>query len=169
MTYKFLLSVFLTSLGFSAFLPSAAAQERPRCYIIDGSGELTDLTDICDVSEKRSPAPAPTTNDGVTIINNNHNIGQPYSNDVISGENRYILGDDDFSFDFGIDSSYYIDNALGMDYTAYLRQYRVSPTSLTREALRDRVFQFDDYPKSLTSLLREGRNEIPFIIYQYQI
>ncbi len=171
MTYKFLFTVFLTSLSsIGAIAPIAVAQERPKCYLIDSSGQLTDLTEICDASQKRSPNPAPTTNDSLKIINNNNNIigSEPLATEVVEYDNTYILGEDNFSFDSNfIDSSYYIDNEIGMDYTAYLRQYRVSPTSITRQVSRKQVFQFDNYPSSLTSLLRQGRSRIPFIIYRY--
>ncbi|GAB4548195.1 MAG: hypothetical protein Tsb0014_42950 [Pleurocapsa sp.] len=175
MTYKLLLTVFLTSLSYlGAIAPIAMAQEPPECYMIDDSGQLTDLTDICNVSEKRSLDSAPTsnTNEGVNVINNNNNIigSKAFGTKFTEDNNLYILGENDFSFDSGfIDSLYYIDNGIGMDYTAYVRKYRTSPTSITREASRKQAFQFDDYPRSLTSILRRGQSRLPFLIYRYRI
>ncbi|MBE9044746.1 hypothetical protein IQ255_10055 [Pleurocapsales cyanobacterium LEGE 10410] len=179
MSYKFLLTVFLTSLGsLGALAPIAVAQERPKCYIIDPSGQLTDLSDICDVSQKQSPdtetATTDTaTNDGLNIINNNNNTiySEPSTRGLSEGSSTYILGGDDFSFDSGssfIDSSYYIDNEIGVDYTAYIRRYKVPPTFLVRPTLKDQVFGFDHYRNSPTSILRRGQSRIPFIVYRYQ-
>lgn len=169
MTYKFLLTAFLTSLSSIGVLASTAvAQERPKCYLIDSSGELSDLTDICDVSQKRSPKTAPVTNEGSKITNNidsESSIKQQEANN-----NRY-LERDAFSVESaksGIYSSYYIDNEIGSNYTAYVRRYRPSPTSLVRSTVREQVFQFNTFDRSLTSILRSDRSELPFIIYRYQ-
>lgn len=73
MTNKFLLTILITSLGLIGGLtPKAMGQERPKCYLIDDSGELTDLTDICNASQKRSPE-TNVTNEGQNIVNNNIN------------------------------------------------------------------------------------------------
>ena len=172
MSYRFLLTVFLTSLSsIAAIAPIAVAQERPKCYIIYPSGELTDLTDICDASQQRSPETEPATNEGLNIINNNNNViySEPL-NSGLSGDSTYILGEENFSFNSSlVDSSYYIDNEIGIDYTAYIRRYSVPPIFLDRQTLKERVFRFDDYRNSLTSILRQGQSRLPFIIYRYQI
>ena len=172
MTYKFLLKI-LTSLGFLATLmPIAIAQERPECYIIDESGELTDLTDICNVSQKRSPQVAPATNEAPNNVNNNTNVinFNPLDVGLELDDNLYILGENSFSPRSGVfNSAYYIDNEIGSDYTAYVRSYRTSPTSIVRQTLREQIFQFDPYSRSLTSILRRGQSDLPFIIYRYQI
>ena len=169
MTYKFLLKVFLTSLSSIGVLASiAVAQERPKCYLINSSGELTDLTDICDVSQKRSPEPTPVTNEGSNIVNNNNIINsESLIREQEVDDNQY-LERDAFSVESGIDSSYYIDNEIGSDYTAYVRRYRTSTTPLVRSTLRKQAFQFDNTRRSPTSILRSGRSELPFIIYRYQ-
>ena len=173
MTYKLLFTVFLTSLSsLVGFAPIAVAQEqeRPKCYLIDESGQLTDLTDICNASQKRSQPPVPAANEDLNIINNNIIGFKSLANEFVKDDNLYILGEENFSFDSSlIDSSYYIDNEIGSDYTAYIRQYQTAPTSVTREVLKKQVFQFDDYPDSLTSILRRGRSQMPFIIYRYQM
>ncbi|WP_319421110.1 hypothetical protein [Pleurocapsa sp. FMAR1] len=174
MTYKFLLTIFLTSLSLIGVLtPIAVAQERPKCYLIDNSGQLTDLTDICNASQKRSPETDPATSESQNIINNNNNISidsQPLDPGLSVDDNVYILGDNNLPVESSfIDSSYYIDNGIGTNYTAYIRSYQVSPTSLVRETLREQVFQFGTYPNSITSTLRQGRGRVPFIIYRYQI
>ena len=173
MTYKFLLKIFLASLGFATLTPIAIAQERPECYIIDDTGELTDLTDICNVSQKRSPQITPATNEAPNTVNNNTNVinfnpldtGLRLDNNLyILGENSLLSGSDDV-----FNSTYYIDNEIGSDYTAYIRRYRTSPTSIVRQTLREQIFQFDPNPQSLTSILRRGQSDLPFIIYRYQI
>ncbi len=174
MTYKFLLTIFLTSLGLIGGLtPIAFAQERPECYLIDNSGQLTDLTDICNASQKRSPKTNPTTSEGQNIINNNNNVNidsKALDSGLLADNNAYILGENNLSIESSsIDSSYYIDNEIGTNYTAYIRRYKVPPTSIVRETLREQVFQFGTYPNSITSILRQGRGRIPFIIYRYQI
>ncbi len=173
MTYKFLLTIFLTSLGSIGGLASiAVAQERPKCYLIDNSGQLKDLTDICNASQKQSPKTEPVTNEGQNIINNNNiNIdSKPLESKLSVDDNVYILGENNLSIKSSFaDSSYYGGNEIGTDYTAYIRRYKVPPTSIVREALREQVFQFGTYPNSITSILRQGRGRIPFIIYRYQI
>lgn len=153
-----------------ALTPVVAAQERPECYIIDNSGQLTDLSDICNVSQKRSPETSSANSkpqriakqDGVNP--NLLNTGLPLDNTV------YILGENNLTSDSGlIDSSYFIDNEIGIDYTAYIRRYKIPPTSLTRQTLRKEIFQpdrFDSTPDRLTSILRGGR-ALPFIFYRY--
>ncbi len=174
MTYKFLLTIFLTSLSsIGGLTPIAFAQERPECYLIDNSGQLTDLTDICNASQKRSPKTDPATSEGQNIINNNNNVSidsKPVASRLSADDNAYILGEDNLFLESSFaDSTYYIDNGIGTDYTAYIRRYKVPPTSIVREALREQVFQFGTYPNSITSILRQGRGRIPFIIYRYQI
>ena len=171
MTYKFLLTIFLTSLSsIGGLTPIAFAQERPECYLIDNSGQLTDLTDICNASQKRSPKTNPVTSKGQNIINNNNNVSidsKALNPGLSIDDNVYILGEDNPSLESFADSSYYIDNGIGTNYTAYIRRYKVPPTSLVREALREQVFQFGTYPNSITSILRQGRGRTPFIIYRY--
>lgn len=172
---KFLLTVFLTSLSSLSILTSKAiAQERPKCYIIEPSGKLTDLSDICNVSDRRSPnaeSAANDSNQGSNIVNNNQNIiySEPLTDRLSGSNSTYILGEENFSFDSRVDSSYYIDNQVGIDYTAYIRRYSIPPTSLDQGTLKEQVFRFDDYRHSLTSILRQPQNRLPFIIYRYQI
>ncbi|MGV2831999.1 hypothetical protein [Myxosarcina sp. GI1(2024)] len=56
-----------------------------------------------------------------------------------------------------------------MDYTAYIRRYPISPTSIPRQSVKEQVFQFDVdvEPNSLTSILRRKQSRTPFIIYRY--
>lgn len=172
MSYKSLLTVLLTSLSsLGAIAPITNAQERPECYLIDTSGELTDLSDICDVSQQRSPDTETATDEAPNIVNNNNNIigFDPLATRLPLDDSAYVLGEDNFSVGSAIDSTYYIDNEIGMDYTAYIRRYQTAPTSITRQTLKEQVFQFDAYPNSLTSILRQSHSRIPFIIYRYQI
>ena len=170
MNYRLLLTVFLTSLGSLALAPTAVAQERPKCYLIEPSGQLVDLTEICNTSHRRSPESNPSASEGFNITNNNYNIvNQPGAGDVFVSDRGSVLGQDSLAVGSGIDSAYYIDNEIGMDYTAYTRRYSVPSTSIVRRELRERVFQFDAPSNSLTSILRQGQSRIPFIIYRYQI
>jgi len=173
MTNKFLLTIFITSLSFvSVLTPKAIAQERPKCFLIEESGEFTDLTDICDVSQKRSPAA--TTSEGENVVNNNINIissdsDSEYTKTGVSVNDGFIVGADNSSGNSGlIDSSYLIDNEPGINYTAYVRRYTASPNSFDRQTSREQIFQFDNHYRSRTSILREGRSELPFLIYRYQ-
>ncbi|MEM7593158.1 MAG: hypothetical protein AAF383_16865 [Cyanobacteria bacterium P01_A01_bin.83] len=179
MTYKSLLTIFLSSLGFvGALTPVVVAQERPECYIIDNSGQLTDLSDICNVSQKRSPKTNSGSSKSQRIVKPNgvnsnlFNTGLPLDNTLyILGENNQVTSDSGL-----IDSSYFIDNEIGIDYTAYIRRYKAPPTSLTRQTLRKEIFRpnrfdsqpdrFDSTPDALTSILRGGR-ELPFMFYRY--
>lgn len=172
MIYKSLLTIFLTSLGSLSVLASTTiAQERPECYIIDSSGQLTDLTDLCNVSQKRSPDPEAATNEGLNIINNNNNNvgggeasgtrpGTTSSSSVVVGDNLAL------ELSSG-DSSSFIDNEIGVDYTAYIRRFKVAPVATVRNDLREEAFQFDTDRDSLTSILRQSRGRLPFLIYRY--
>ena len=172
MTYKFLLKTFVTSLGFAILAPIAIAQERPECYIIDDTGQLTNLTDICNVSQKRSSQISSASNESPNTINNNTNVinFNPLDTGLLSDDNLYILGENSLlsESDNLFNSAYYIDNEIGSDYTAYIRRYRTSPNSIARQTLREQIFQFDPYSQSLTSIIRRG-HDIPFIIYRYPI
>lgn len=171
MTYKSLITIFLSSLGFiGALTLGAAAQERPECYLIDNSGQLTDLSDICNVTQKRSPKTNPATSEPQNIINQKGSDYKLLNTGLELDDTVYILGANNLTSKSGlIDRSYYIDNAIGTDYTAYIRRYKTSPTSMTRQALREEIFQFNttlSTPNRLTSILRQGR-ALPFIIYGY--
>ena len=170
MNYRLLLTVFLTSLGSLALAPIAVAQERPKCYLIEPSGQLVDLTEICNASQRRSPENNPSADEDSNITNDNYDIisSQPGADDVLVGDRGFVLERDNIAFRSGIDSAYYIDNEIGMDYTAYTRRYSVPSTSIVRPEFKERVFQFDTRPNSLTSILRQGQSRIPFIIYRYQ-
>ncbi len=174
MIYKFLLAIFVTSLSsIGALIPEVAAQERPKCYLIDNSGQLTDLTDICNVSEKQLPE----TDSNNSEAQNSNNQSNNNNNNIIidSGlldtglsldHSTYILGENSIASKQGsFESAYYVDNGTGTDYTAYIRRYKTTPTSMTRQTIREQAFQFDA-PNSLTAVLRQGR-KVPFIIYRY--
>ena len=168
MNYRLLLTVFLTSLSSLTLAPIVVAQERPKCYLIEPSGQLVDLAEICNASQKRSPENNPSASEGLNIINNNYNIvSHPEAVDAFISDRRFSRRDS-LALGSGIDGTYYIDNEIGMDYTAYTRRYSVPSTSIVRRELRERVFQFDAPSNSLTSILRQGRSRIPFIIYRYQ-
>ena len=175
MTYKFLITIILTSLSSIGALTHAAtaiAQERPECYMIDNSGQLTDLTDICNVSEKQLPETDSATSDAQNNNSNNNIIidSKPLETGLSLDDNLFILGKNDLSSKSGlIGSAYYIDNEIGIDFVAYLRRYKTPPTAIDRQTLREQIFQFNTIPStptSLTSILRSSR-QLPFIIYRY--
>lgn len=171
MTNKLLFTALLTALSsLGAFASTVTAQERPKCYLIDDSGQLTDLTDICNVTQQRSPELS-SSNEGINIVNtNNNNLAdsRPSVGNVVVGDGLLVSGVNRTDSSNSIDRAYYIDNEIGTDYTAYIRSYRVTPTSTTREDLREQIFQFDDRRKSVTSIIRKGRSQLPFLIYQYR-
>ncbi|WP_036480193.1 hypothetical protein [Myxosarcina sp. GI1] len=178
MKFQFLLSVTLTSIvSLGAIVPIAMAQERPECFLIDNSGELTDLTDICNASQglvSSETTEAATTEGELNIINNNSNIvgSDPLTSQSLTDDNLYFLGEGSVPVDLStIGSTYYIDNEIGNDYTAYLRRYQTSPSYLPREVIKDRVFRFENYfdPYSLTSIFRRGQSRVPYIIYRYPV
>ena len=168
MTYKFILTVFLSSLGSIAVLaPRSVAQKRPECYIINNSGQLTDLTDICNATQERS-RPTNTASDARNVNQNVNVVGSEAIEEVALDDSVYVLGETSLaSKSDAIDSTYYIDNEIGSDYTAYIRRYQTPGTAFDRQTLRERVFQFDTEP-SLTSILRRGESRTPFLIYRYQ-
>lgn len=168
MIAKFLLSILLTSLGSIGILAAnAVAQEPPECYIVDDSGELTDLTDICNVREKKSAETESSVNEAQNV-NNNVNIidSKPSKAGLSKNGSVYILGKNTLVRESElINSAYYIDNEVGLDYSAYVRTYQTSSTTKDRPTLRELAFQFDTNP-SLTSILRHS-TRVPFIIYRY--
>lgn len=172
MSHRFLLKVFLASIGlFGALTTAVQGKEPPECYIIDNSGKLTDLTDICNVGQKRSPqTDAAASSEPQSITNISVSDPNLQEAEFALDDNQYILGKRSVTTDSGaISSVYYIDNAIGADYAAYVRRYKTAPTSLTRQTLRENIFQFNSNESTserLTSILRDGR-EVPFIIYRY--
>ena len=166
---KFLLAIFIASFSsIGVLIPKAVGQEPPECYIVDESGELEDLTDICNASQKRSPES--TATEDKNVVNNNIKIGNSESESVNTGvsvNDGFVVGVDASSKDSGsIDGSYLIDNEPGSDYTAYIRRYKTSPNSFDRLTRREDIFQFDNRDRSQTSILR-GDRELPFLIYRY--
>ena len=172
MTNKLLFTALLTAFSsLGGFASTATAQERPKCYLIDNSGQLTDLTAICNISQQRSPEPVSSSNEGIEIVNtNNNNLvnSRPSVDNVVVGDGLVVSDVNRADSSNLIDRTYYIDNEIGSDYTAYIRSYRVPPTFTTRKDLREQIFQFDDRRKSTTSILRKGRSQLPFLIYQYR-
>ena len=162
--YKFLLTISLASLSSFALIPKAFGQERPKCYIIDNSGELTDLTDICNASQKQLSEDF-ATNDGQNAIDNINVDSKSVDTDSSSGDSIRVLGNNFDRESGSIDAIYYLDNEIGSNYTAYVRSYKAPSTSIDRRTLRERAFRFGAN-RSLTSTLRHGR-EVPFIIYRY--
>lgn len=170
MNYKYLLTIFLTSLGTLALPSVSMAQERPECYLIDSSGKLTDLTDLCNVSQKRSPEPNAPSNEGLSIINNNNNVagGEPKGTKPATSSSSTIFVGDDLSLELSsFDSSSFIDNEIGVDFTAYIRRFKAAPVATVRSDLREQAFEFDTDRDSITSILRESRGRLPFLIYRY--
>ncbi len=105
--------------------------------------------------------------------NSNNNIiidSKPSETGLSLDDNLFILGKNNLSSKSGlIGSAYYVDNEIGIDYTAYIRRYKTPPSSIDRQTLREQIFQFNtilDTPSSLTSILRSSR-QLPFIIYRY--
>ncbi|MEL6910257.1 MAG: hypothetical protein AAFR62_07090 [Cyanobacteria bacterium J06629_2] len=166
MTYKSLLTTLLTSVcSLGALASIAVAQEPPECYIIDSSGELTDLTDICNVSQKRAANASAAPGEGLNIINNNNNITN--SNPTPDSRSTVVAADSFVAESSLIDSSLFIDNELGNNYTAYTRRFNTAPTSVVRQTLREQSFQLDNSRDSLTSILRATQARLPFLIYRY--
>ena len=148
MTYKFLLKVFLTSLGSLFTLAPIAIAQRPECYIIEESGQLTDLTNICNVSQQRSPQVAPAANNPNTA-NNNNNTNVVNFNPVSTGgilDNNYILGRR------GLTTGVF-NRPIGLNYTPYAGGYSY-PTPVVNRTITKRTFRFYRYPKSPNSIIR---------------
>ena len=172
MNFKLLLSVTTTSLSiFGAIAPMGIARERPQCYLIDNSGQLTNLTNICNASSlERSPSATATVDKDI----NNDNIidSESSDSDFLGGEIVYFLGEGNPPIDLSaFSSSYYIDNEIGNDFAAYIRRYETSPSYLPRQVIRKQAFQLeDDFElNSLTSILRRGNGSTPFLIYRYPV
>lgn len=149
MTYKFLLKVFLTSLGSLATLTPIAIAQRPECYIIEESGQLTDLTDLCNASQQRS-SKAPAANNPNTV-NNNTNV---VNFDPISTEGRGLTG--------GVFNPYY-NSSIGFNYSPYTGSY-IDSTPVVNRTITKRTFRFYQYPKRPSSTITP--RVFPFI-YPY--
>ena len=147
MTYKFLLKILATFSVFT-FAPIAIAQERPKCYIIEESGQLTDLTDICNVSQQRSPQ-APAAN-APNTANNNTNV---VNIDPLSTGGSGLTG---------VFNPYY-NNSVGLNYPPYTGSYIDSTPVVTRTVTR-RTFRFYQYPTRPSSTITP--RVFPFI-YPY--
>ncbi|MEL6440420.1 MAG: hypothetical protein AAFQ80_14325 [Cyanobacteria bacterium J06621_8] len=154
---------------------TAVTTPKSECFIIDNAGKRTELTEFCDVSKKRAPrqdaakAEAPNGTTRVVVDPNLVETG------VVLDDNLLILGENNVLSESGaIDSAYYIDNAIGSDFVAYVRRFKTAPTSRFRQTQREDIFQVNNpfnrtIPASerLTSILRQGRGDVPFLIYRY--
>ena len=150
MTYKFIIKTFLTSLASLATLAPMAIAQRPECYIINESGQLTDLSDICNVSQKRSPR-ATTANNAPNTANNNTNVIN--LNAVSRGYG--LTG-------AGVSSPYY-NSPVGLGYTPYAGDYSYS-TPVVNRTITKRTYRFYQYPKRPSSTITP--RVFPFI-YPY--
>ncbi|MGB5633989.1 MAG: hypothetical protein WBM44_06715 [Waterburya sp.] len=133
----------ITSTAMISFLAIevAKAQPKPSCYMIELSGEVVNLEDICDVKPQR------TKKSKVAAL------------EVNNTEDVYTLGNGSLPFTLGPSSRIYYDGRR----LAYFRRYYESPRFATRDNTRE-VFLESGASDSSASI--SGRT--PFIIYRYQ-
>lgn len=129
---------------------TAQAQPKPSCYMVESSGKLIDLVDICDAKPIATTQSERATDDTASV----DRLETPY----LSPEIVYVVGDGSLPFALDRDSSIYYTS----DRPVYIRRYRES-----------RVFEPNNYfQRSLLELGANHRNnndfnDLPFLIYQY--
>lgn len=175
--------ILLTSLiGWSlmGWSQMAAAQTKPSCFMTEASGEVVDLSSICDFqTTKRSPGIA---NSGSTKenleqpenINNNflnpNLISEPsleQQNGQIRGrstESIYFIGNGEVPFTLGSSSRTYFFGSDTRGNSAYIRRYSTPQTFAPRNDIRNEFFELRANSNS-TSRIRD--RQTPFVIYRY--
>lgn len=133
----------------------AKAQPQPSCFMINPSGDVVDLTSICDVKPQRQLNSATQTNNSLNsaFIPNETTI----SNRPV--ERVYFVGNGNIPFTLGTSSTTYYSG----DRSAYVRRYRENQIFSNRNDARNALLGID---RNTSNTDFSGRT--PFIIYRYQ-
>ena len=138
----------------------AKAQPTPSCFMINTSGEVVDLTDICNVKPQRQLRANAVTRIGSAI----NSTFTPERTEIPNRPAKfvYFVGNASVPFSLGTSSTSYYTGRR----SAYVRRYRdterLSRFS-TRDNARDALLVLGTNPTKGTVT---GRT--PFIIYRYQ-
>ncbi len=132
----------ITSTVMMSFLAIevAKAQPKPSCFMIDTSGEVVNLADICNVKPERQ-----LKSNTITRIGN--------------AERVYSVGNGSNPFTLGTSSTIYYSG----DRLAYVRRYRDTQRFSTRDDARDALLGLGANPRNVIVPSRT-----PFIIYRYK-
>ncbi|MGK7952097.1 MAG: hypothetical protein AB4368_25760 [Xenococcaceae cyanobacterium] len=142
----------ITSAVIMSFLAVEVTKAQPKlsCFMIDTSGEVINLADICNLKS-----------DVATPIN--HDINSEFTSERTKSTHRpvetvYSVGDGSVPFTLGTSSAiYYSGKPL-----VYVRRYREAQRFNTRDNVRNYLIGATNSRRVKFS----GR--IPFIIYRYQ-
>ena len=161
LTQAFLLSrhsfAVITSAVVMSFsvIEAVKAQPQPSCFMISTSGEVLDLTTICD----RKPQRQVNYN---TQTNNSLNSAFIPDRTEISNrpvERVYFVGNGNTPFTLGTSSATYYSS----DRPTYVRRYQETQRFSNRDDARNSLLNIGIDPNKTNF---SGRN--PFIIYRYQ-
>lgn len=135
----------------------AKAQPQPSCFMINPSGEVVDLADICNAKTQprlNSNAVTPTNNslNRAFIPNRTEIPNRPI-------ERVYFVGNGNVPFTLGTSSTTYYSG----DRSAYVRRYRDTQRFTNRDDARNALLGIGENTRNVTF---SGRT--PFIIYRYQ-
>ncbi len=133
------------------------AEPQPSCFMINPTGEVVNLADICNVKLQRqlnSSTPTPTNNTlNTAFIPNRTEIPNPPI------ERVYFVGNGNIPFTLGTSSTTYYSG----DRSAYVRRYSERRRFTSRDDARNIFLGIESDSRTTTF-----SNRIPFIIYRYQ-
>lgn len=149
----------ITSTFMIAFLAveAAKAQPQPSCFMINTSGEVLNLEDICRVKPRGQ-----LQSNAVIPINNALNTALiPERTEIPNRpvERVYFVGNGSVPFTLGTSSTTYYSG----ERPVYVRRYRQTQRFSTRDNARDALLRS---PVNTSRVNISDR--IPFIIYRYQ-
>ncbi len=147
------LSLSISVMGSILLTEVTMAQVKPSCFMIDTSGTVIDLSDLCNSRSNRASNIKNTENLN-NIVNTTINESALVNN--AAGETVYFVGDGSVPFKLGSSANSYYTGKQPV----YLRRYQSSQTLGNIEASRN-------------ALLSSGERFIvpartPFILYRYQ-
>ena len=149
----------ITSTVMMSFLAveGAKAQPTPSCFMINTSGEVVDLTDICNVKPQRQLRANAVTRIGSAI----NSTFTPERTEIPNrpAEFVYFVANGSVPFTLGTSSASYYTGRR----SAYVRRYNDPERFINRDNARDALLGSGANP---TKGIITGRS--PFVIYRYQ-
>ncbi len=132
------------------------AQSQPSCFMVDTSGEVIDLSNICNVkSQGEQKSKAVTQSDNA--LDSASTIETEISAPLVERVN--FVGDGSVPFTLDSSSTVYYSG----DRSVYIRRYREAQRFSTRNNVREALLELGANDRSLNV-----SHKTPFIIYRYQ-
>lgn len=133
------------------------AQSQPSCFMVDTSGEVINLSAICNARpQSKQKSSTVTQND---IANDSAVTVERRENPNRLVERVYLVGNASFPFTLDSSSTIYYSG----DRSMYIRRYREAQQFSIRDNVREALLESGANDRGVTVF-----RKTPFIIYRYQ-